>query len=178
MPDPTAVLDGRYCISGLIGRRLTSYMVTECFRVLKPGGKCGVTTWVTAGWTPDVREALATITGAPPFPEDEIFMGSVGDGKPWYRAEYVQQKLEDHGFKDVKVDVVPDSSTIDNAAAFVDQFSGMVGWFISKFWSEDDRAKYGEEVKPALMKYMSEKYPDGQPIGLSMAAIIASARKS
>jgi hypothetical protein len=82
-------------------------MVTECFQVLKPSDKCGVTIWVTVGWTPDVREALATITSAPPFTEDEIFMGSFGDGKPWCRAECVKQKLEDHGFTDVKVDVVP-----------------------------------------------------------------------
>ncbi|KIM84591.1 hypothetical protein PILCRDRAFT_818173 [Piloderma croceum F 1598] len=79
MPDPTAVLN-------------------KCFRVLKPGGKYGVTTWTTAGWTPDVQEAFVTITGAPLFSEDEIFMGFFGDGKPWYRAEYVKRKLEDRGW--------------------------------------------------------------------------------
>ena len=149
----------------------------ECFRILKPGGACGLTTWVTAGWTPDVREALATLTGAPPFPEDEVFLRSVGDGKPWHHPEYVKRKLEDHGFEDIKVEVVPDSSLIDNTAAFVDQFSGMLGWFTSKFWSEEDRAKYGGEVKRVLMKHMSQKYPDGQAVELTMVAIIASARK-
>jgi len=77
-------------------------------------------------------DALATITGAPPFPDDETFISSMGDGKRQ---------------------------------------------FTSKFWSEEDRARYGSEVKPTLMKLMTEKYPNGQAFELRMVAIIASAHK-
>jgi hypothetical protein len=126
---------------------------------------------------PDVCKAVATVTGAPPFPDHQTLLRSMGDGKPWYHAQYLKQKLQDHGFEDIKAEIMPDSFIIDNAAAFVELFSGMSEQFISQCWSEDDCARYGVEIKPALMKYMTEKYPDGQAFDLTMVAIVASARK-
>jgi len=176
MPDPTAALNGWRSLH-FFGCQLTYRTATECFRILKPGGVCGISTWDTLGWTPHVRGAIATITGAPPFPDDETFLRSMSDGKPWHRAEYVEQKLGDHGFQGIKVEIMANSYTMDSATYFVELFSGMSAQFTAKFWSEDDHARYGREVKPALMKYMTEKYPDDQAFELTMVAIIASARK-
>jgi len=155
MPDPTMALN-------------------ECFRILKSGGSCGLTTWHTAGWIPDVRESLATITGPPSLPDDIALLSSVGDGKPWYRAEYVKQKLEDHGFQDVKVEIVP-MSFPEDTMAFVAQLSTLPKYFTSKFWSDEDQAEFGGEVMPAIMKYMMGKY--GKDFELTMIAIVASAHK-
>jgi hypothetical protein len=178
MPDASAALNGwQRSLDLWIVNLLTTCAVTECFRILKPGGACGITTWDTIGWIPDVRLALATISGAPPLPDDETIMGSMGDHKPWHQAGYVKQKLEDHGFGDVKVEVVPNASPIEDLTVFLEQLSGMVGHFTTKFWSEGDRARYGGEIKVALTKHMTEKYPDGQVFELTMIAIIASARK-
>jgi hypothetical protein len=149
----------------------------ECFRILKSGGRCGISTWDTIGWLPSVRDAIATIPGAPSFPDDETFLTSMGDGKPWNRAEYVKENLQALGFEDIKVEVMREASLIDNATAFAEQFSTILAQFTSKFWSTEECDRCGGEVKPALVKYMSEKYPDDQPFELTMVAILASGRK-
>jgi hypothetical protein len=155
--------------------------MTECFRILESGGVCGISTWGTVGWMPDVREAFATITGAPPFPDHKTLQSSLGDGGQWYRSEYVKQKLADHGFEGIKVEVVPSPVTFDNVPAFVEHFLAMSTQFTAKFWSKDDHAKYSGEIKPALMKHMTKKYPEGHATELTkatqMMAIVASARK-
>jgi hypothetical protein len=101
----------------------------------------------------------------------------MGDGKPWNRAEYVKEKLQELGFEDIKVEVMRDASLIDNVTAFAEQLSTILVQFTLMFWSTEERARYGGEVKPALMKYMSEKYSDDQPFELTMVAILASGRK-
>ena len=76
------------------------------------------------------------------------------------------------------MEIVPDSFIVDNAAVFVELFSGMSGQFTSKCWSQYNYAKYGVEIKPALMKYIEKKYPDGRAIELTMVAIVQRSQTS
>lgn len=63
-----------------------------------------------------------------------------------------------------------------NAAIFASQFSGPAAQFISKFWSEEDRAKYSDMVGSALLKYVTEKYGEDKPFEPNMMAILAIGR--
>jgi len=137
---------------------------------------CALSTWETIGWVPDVRAALATITGAPPFPDAETFRGTMGKGQ-WHLPEFVEQQLATHGFEEIEVEVVPSSSFIESAAFYAEQYSEMMVQLTTRFWNDEDRDKYGGLVKPALLKYLTEKYGEGKPFEMKMVAIIATARK-
>jgi hypothetical protein len=109
------------------------------FRILKTGGVCGTTAWDSVGWVTYIREAVHHPWRSP-FPDHETYITSFGDGKPWHHAAYVKQKLEDHGFQGIEVNVVPNFTPIENATAFVEQFSGILEHLTTDFWSQEDRA--------------------------------------
>lgn len=144
--------------------------------MLKPGGICAWSTWENNGWIEDIRAAFATLPGPPPFPDTKTFMESWGKGE-WYRTAYVEEQLVAHGFVDVKVESVPNTSTFGSPAEFCEVFSLMTGLITSKYWSAEERESCGGLIKPALLKYMTGKYGEGKPIDTHWVAILATARK-
>ena len=177
MPDSSAAMKGEQN-STSTSSLLNMDIYIEIFRILRPEGICAFSTWQTVGWIPDVRAALATIPGAPPFPDDETFMSTLSRGAPWHRPAYVEEQLAVHGFKDDKVEVMTSLPSVDNPAVYAEMFSRMiVGFMASLIWSNEDREKYADSVKPALLGYMTKKYGEGQRIEWDMAAIVATARK-
>lgn len=54
----------------------------------------------------------------------------------------------------------------------------MLTFFASNAWTAEEMKEFGEEIKPAMSKYLGEKYPEGGPYAVDMAAIVASGRKS
>lgn len=151
--------------------------LNEIFRILRPGGICAFSTWKTAGWVPDVVAALATIPGAPPFPDTEKLMIGVNHGALWHHPSYVEQQLPAHGFEDAKVVTITSLASVDSPATYVEMFWRILTGMIYIFWSNEDREKYTGLAKPALLKYMTEKYGEGQRIEWEMTAILATARK-
>jgi len=63
-----------------------------------------------------------------------------------------------HGFENIDIEVKELSTSIENVASYTNMFVGMIMQINSKFWSEEERKKYGESVKPALLKSTTEKY--------------------
>lgn len=126
----------------------------------------------------DIRAAVATIPGAPPFPEHDDFMKTMNRGALWHRPSYVEQQLAAHGFEDVKVEVMTSLPSIDSPAAYAELFSRViVGFMAPLIWSNEDREKYADLVKPALLEYTTEKYGEGQRIEWEVTAIVATGRK-
>jgi hypothetical protein len=56
----------------------TALLVTECFRMLRPGGTCALSTWQSVGWILEIRAVIDSIAGAPKLPETEELMASMG----------------------------------------------------------------------------------------------------
>jgi len=50
----------------------------ECFRMLRPGGTCALSTWQSVGWILEIRAVIDSIPGAPKLPETEELMASMG----------------------------------------------------------------------------------------------------
>jgi hypothetical protein len=148
----------------------------ECFRILKSGGACALSTWETRGWVEDARAAIATIPGAPPFPDTETFVNAVDNGS-WNRPDFVREQLANHGFEDIKVEVVPNSVFFENVEVYMRQFSGIIPTVATEFWDEGDCAAYGPLVAPAVLEYLKGKYGVDEVFELKMVAIIATARK-
>lgn len=91
-----------------------------------------------------VREAVATIPA-----DHETYITSPCDGKPWHHAAYVKQKLEDHGFQGIEVNVVPNSTPFENVTAFVEQFSGIL---------EQPQLIFGaERIAPGLVEESNQR---------------------
>jgi hypothetical protein len=114
-----------------------------------------------------LREGLATIHGAPLLPDAEAFLNAMSDRKPWYSAEYVKQKFEGHGFQYVLTEIMPGLLSVENVTTFVQQLMASTEQYISKFWSEEVHANFSGKIWPALLNFMTEKYPDGQAFELA-----------
>jgi hypothetical protein len=96
----------------------------------------------------------------------------------WRQPEYIEEQLKAHGFKDIEVVVSPNVLLVEDPAAFAAQFAGLLLQIISfKFWSADDREKYGPLFPAALVKHLTEKQSEGKPIEIEMTPIIATGRK-
>lgn len=103
-------------------------------------------------------------------------MSSFGKGE-WYRVAYVKNELSSNGFENIDIQVKELSSSVESPAAYAEFFDGMVMQLILKFWSEEERKKFGGTVKPALLKHLAEKYGEGKVIELTMTSILSTARK-
>jgi len=162
----------------LISNLSNTNTLTEISRILRPGGICAFSTWKATGYMPDIRAAVATIPGAPPFPKHDDFMTIMNRGALWHHPSYVEQQLAAHGFKDVKVEVMTSLPSIDSPAAYAELFSRTtMGFMAPLIWSNEDREKYADLVKPALLEYMTKKYGEGLRIEWEMTAIVATGRK-
>ncbi|KAF7986407.1 hypothetical protein HWV62_31259 [Athelia sp. TMB] len=149
----------------------------ECFRILQPGGICALTSWKTIGWIPDAREAIATIEGAPPFPDTIKFLHSMGKGE-WHETSWVETTLKRLGFENIELNIARNVPSMGTPEAYGKSFSGMLGQMLlgSKSWTKDDLEKYGQSLGPAVTKFQKEKIGD-KDVEFEMVAIIATARK-
>jgi len=148
----------------------------ECFRILKPGGVCGISTWESVGWYTDFRAAMATIEGAPALPDDKTFIAATGKGA-WNQPLYVKEQLEARGFQTVEVNKASGFPRMDSPAEYTEGFLSMVPFMVSKFWSSEELERLRPMIKPAMLKYMTEKYGEGKEFEFEMKAIIATGRK-
>jgi len=149
----------------------------ECHRILQPGGVCAFTSWQTIGWIPDIRKVIATIEGAPPLPNTNTFLKSMGKGE-WWDTSYVETALKRWGFEDIVLNTVRNVTTMGKPEAYGQSFSGMLGKMLvgSKTWTQEDFEKYGKLLAPAVTIYYKEKNGEKE-VELEMVAILATARK-
>lgn len=178
MPEPLDALAGqlqltfRSVYSSILNIRI------ECLRILQPGGTCALSTWQTIGWIPDVQAAVATIQGAPPFPDADAFAGAMIKGA-WHDTSFVETSLKHAGFEDVVVNHSRHVSNMGNSEEHADLFSGMLPNILvgSKAWTKDDLEKYGKLLGPALANFYKERDGEAKDVKFEMVALITTARK-
>ena len=127
----------------------------------------------------DVRAAMATLPGPPPFPDDVTMYRSWGVGE-WYSADWIRSHLSDptnFQFEDVDVEAVGKDLVMESPSTFVDTFSVMIPMIIKRFWSEQDRREKADLVVPALLRYMNGKYGEGKPVRMHWVANLVTATK-
>ncbi|KAL8718232.1 MAG: hypothetical protein Q9225_004604 [Loekoesia sp. 1 TL-2023] len=163
----------------IMGLQEPDAALSECFRILKPGGICAFTTWQHVDWITDVRGAFATLPGPPPFPDDLAMYRSWGQGD-WHSTDWIRshiQKSKIYHFTNIEIESVGKDPVMESSAMFVDAFSVMIPMILKKFWSEQDRKEKGEMAVPALLKYMNEKYGDGKEVKMHWVANVVTMEK-
>ena len=147
--------------------------ISETYRILKPGGIAGFTSWKKITWWESVSTpALAAfVPGAPALPSPQ----SVFPARGWSDPEAIPARLENGGFKDVRVSEYSFTPDVP-AEEFAEATAVLVQVITKRLWSEDDNSKYSDQIESALLRYLKENFPNGRWNG-QMVALISIGRK-
>ena len=113
----------------------------------------------------------AFIPDAPKLPSP----GTVFPVRGWSDPAATSGKLENAGFRDVQVSeyaFTPDAGAED----FAEATAVLVKVVTKRFWSEEENQKHGDQIEPALLRYLKENFSNGKWNG-QMVALIALGKK-
>lgn len=143
--------------------------------MLVPGGINAFSTWETVGWIEYVRDALARVPGAPPFPDQKEGFHKLQHGNKWEDKEWIREKASKY-FDEVEIFPLPKVHRL-TAEEFVKTFGGpMTRGMLSLFWGEENKEEYGPQLEQCLRESLQEKKLDH--VDLQMDALITIAKKA
>lgn len=147
--------------------------LAETFRITKPGGVVGFTSWKSITWWPTVAmpAVSAFIPDAPALPDPKTVFPVRG----WSDPSAIPAKMEKAGFTNVKVSEYSFTPDVE-AEEFAEAVAVLVKVITKRFWTEDQNQKFGDRIEPALLRYFQENYAGGKWNG-KMVAIISTGRK-
>lgn len=85
--------------------------------------------------------------------------------------------LLDHGFEDVRVEVVTRHATCKNADDFWDTVENKIKTVRNGSWSAEDKERCGSLVEEAVKNHIDRKYGKGAPFKMTWGAVLATGRK-
>jgi ubiquinone/menaquinone biosynthesis C-methylase UbiE len=147
--------------------------LTETYRVLKPSGQAGFTSWKSiAWWAAVVEPALAQhLPEAPKLPNPSGLFGASG----WSNVDAIRAKLEKTGFGDVRVSEYRFVPMVE-AGRFAKATAALVKGIAKRVWSEGQFEGFGGKIEGALLRYLQENFENGVWDG-EMTAIVALGTK-
>ncbi|KAK1565970.1 S-adenosyl-L-methionine-dependent methyltransferase [Colletotrichum navitas] len=152
----------------------------ECYRVTKPGGTLATSTWVTEGWIPDTRDAVASLClpGQPPvsWPQSSIELTSLWGPGAWESPTFVKSMFTAAGFVDVEVNVVTKWVRYSGVDEWCLVFQAFMHGVIERFWTREQRDKLQGKLMPTLRAFLEKKY-QGQPLEIERTILLARGRK-
>lgn len=173
LPLPNASFDYVFNNFGIFFHPDENATLTETLRVLKPNGTAGLTSWKAIAWWAEVADpALAQyLPEAPKLPAP----GGLFPTKGWNDPEAIPAKLEQAGFRDVKVSEYKFKPKVE-AKPFAQATGFLVRSIAKRVWSEDVYGKFGADIEAALVQYLKANYEGGIWDG-DMTAIITLGSK-
>jgi ubiquinone/menaquinone biosynthesis C-methylase UbiE len=173
LPLPDATLDYVFNNFGVFFHPDENATLAETLRVLKPSGTAGLTSWKAIAWWAEVADpALAQyLPEAPKLPAP----GGLFPAKGWNDSEAIPAKLEQAGFRDVKVSEYKFKPRVE-AEPFAQATGFLVQSIAKRVWPEDVYGEFGGEIEAALVQYLKANYEGGVWDG-DMTAIITLASK-
>lgn len=147
--------------------------LSETYRLLKPNGVAGFTSWLSIAWF----DAIALPALAAHVPEPPVLPNPSGlfPNRGWNEPAAVRAKLEKAGFGAIEVEEYKFTPEIE-PEDFAKAMNVLVHVVAKRFWSEEDFSKYGPQVEGALLRYLKETFTDGKWDG-KMTAIVSVGKK-
>lgn len=173
LPSPDSSFTHVFNNFGIFFSPVEDAVLAETYRILKPSGKAGFTSWKSIAWWPKIADpALAQLLSeAPKLPSpDGLF-----PAKGWNDLTAIPSKLEKAGFQDVRVSEFTFALNIE-AEPFTEAIALLVQSIAKRVWSDDDFAEFGGKIEAALLRYINEHYQSGIVDG-NMTAIITLGTK-
>ncbi|KAL2815694.1 S-adenosyl-L-methionine-dependent methyltransferase [Aspergillus granulosus] len=146
----------------------------ESFRILKPGGMIALATWKHVPWITLVKHAITTISPDLYYPDSDDFIKTMGQG--WEVEASIGSLLRDEGFMDIHVRSITRSISL-SIADLVEISLAILPALLAKYWTQQQRDVYAEQVSGALQQYLEREYGVDALVPLEPVALIATARK-
>ncbi|KAL0256462.1 hypothetical protein SLS55_008857 [Diplodia seriata] len=151
-------------------------VLSEWHRVLRPGGTCGFTVWEFVGWYPPVEAAVKSLRG-PKFPTWKEFCKAFATtDDPWEERSFFERGVGAAGFENMRVEHFENRTKHANAREFCELYGVICKVITEKFWSEEEKEKYGPLLEPAIEKALQEQFGEGE-FSLDWKAWIITAKK-
>jgi len=112
LPFDNRSFDAAFSLFGLIFFPDRAQGLDELFRVLKPGGKVAITSWVPFSETPLLNAIYSTVAKQLPMP------GGKGGPPALSTPELIEQELKVAGFQNVKVQRIEHESQASSVSAY------------------------------------------------------------
>ncbi|KAJ7079392.1 S-adenosyl-L-methionine-dependent methyltransferase [Mycena belliarum] len=128
-------------------------VLKESFRVLKSGGKIGMTTWITPGWLPTMQAAIPSWTPPPLFTSG-----------PLATTESINGILRAAGFVGIEVKPMSFEHCSESVESFLKNMRPLLGTLLG-----------GEQHSETYEAYMRERHGDG--VTLTWKAFVITAEK-
>ncbi|KAF4542154.1 COQ5 family methyltransferase [Lasiodiplodia theobromae] len=161
---------------GFVGLPDPSLVLREWHRVLQPGGTCGFTVWESVGWYSPVEAAVKSLDG-PKFPTWTEFCKAFSTtDDAWEERSFFERGVEAVGFEDMRVESFENRTKHASAREFCELYGMMCRVITEKFWSEEEKGKYGPLLEPAIEKALQERFGEGE-FSLDWKAWIITAKK-
>lgn len=151
----------------------------ECHRILADGGILSFTTWISNAWGDEFREALSRYPGLPQFPSNpQILQMCSQETVPtrWDDATEVQRHCQQSGFDDIVIETEKNETVWENVEVVEAMLPWTLGMVTQKFWTQEERGKWGHKADEAVVEYLKEKYGTGQ-VRWVWTALVVTAKK-
>ena len=173
IPFPEASFTHVFSNMGIFFCKDDEKALAESYRVLSSSGVAGFTSWKSIAWWSEIAQpAIAQfIPEAPALPSP----GQLFPSRGWSDPAAIPAKLGKAGFSNVQVSEYSFTPDVE-AVEFAEATGVLVKIVTKRLWSEEENAKYADQVEPALLKYLNERYEAGRWTG-KMTAIISVGKK-
>jgi len=173
LPHPDASFTHVFANFGIFFCQDDAKALSEAYRVLKPSGTVGFTSWKIIRWWSDLAQPAITkhLPDAPSLPPPGGLFPTTG----WTDPSAIPSKLEKAGFEDVKVSEY-NFQPLVGAEEFAEATAVLVKIVAKRLWPEEAFTKYAGEIEASLLRYLKENYNDGVWDG-QMTALITLGKK-
>ncbi|KAK2051618.1 S-adenosyl-L-methionine-dependent methyltransferase [Colletotrichum caudatum] len=152
----------------------------ECYRVIKPGGTLATSTWVTEGWVPDTRDAVASLglPGQPPvsWPQSSMELTSLWGPGAWHSPTFLKSMFRAAGFVDIKVEIVTNCVPFSSANQWCTVFQAFMQGVLERFWTKEQRDKLKGKLMPTIKAFLEKRY-QRKPLENKRTILLVRGRK-
>lgn len=110
-----------------------------------------------------------------PFPTSQEFLSILSHGE-WHSVPWIKSQLQQRGFENIIVEANTKAISL-LIPEFVEMAMMMFPIIAKSFWTHKQREDSEDKVRPALVKYLEDRYGKDGDVPVEWTAILITARK-